>query len=835
MSEPAPNRMNPQIQLLVRDPQCDLCKMSNEAQGKDVCVTASGPTQADVLVVTKGPLSGKGHKEMSTYLARAGIDPERVAFTAAVKCRAWDLDPGKTDLKACRPYLEQEIAAIGPRFILALGNEAMYSLVGKSGIMKHRGVVYEKGNAKVLPTISPSMIYRNPGLKGGFEADLKYFDRMIRGTDDDEDFQYTACHTLADLRALIDALQYAEVVAFDVETNGYDEFASDAALVSLAVTLAYDDPSAPTSVWAVPLMHPESPWRRQWRRVIDKLAPHLDAVPKAVAHNGKFDCRWLRQFGVKRTLTFDTMLAAHTLDENRPKGLKPLAQQLLGVKPWAISTKDLLETPIDEVLEYNAKDTFYTLGLYREFKKQLGLAENRRKLKIFGLIMMPCSEIFVDVEREGVWTDVEKMMTNWQIAQRELEAIDEELGTFVPDDAPYAVNWNASNFARWFLFEHLGLPVMARGKVKDDGSQGMPSMAEAIMLDLRDKHPHRVLDLMIERTKWAKYTSAFFSAYAEQVDSNDRIHTTFKLTGTVTGRLSSGKPDQDKVTSRKQNRGVNLQQVPRDDFVRGIFGAPPGSFFVEADYSQVELRVAAFIARETTMLHLYATGQDIHMTMAMRMTGKPAHAVTKEERKKAKAVNFGFLYGMGVSKFIETAWSNYGVRVSEQESKAFRDAFFGQFPMLLRWHARQRSLVRKYKRVESPLGRVRHLPDIDSPNQQVSSEAERQAINSPVQSFASDMALLAMVRITREFRRRGMRAHPIGTVHDAINWEVPEAEMAEALPLIKHGMENLPLEKQFGIHLDVPIIADLKAGFRWGGATELSVDQVHNWKGLPAA
>jgi DNA polymerase I-like protein with 3'-5' exonuclease and polymerase domains len=198
-------------------------------------------------------------------------------------------------------------------------------------------------------------------------------------------------------------------------------------------------------------------------------------------------------------------------------------------------------------------------------------------------------------------------------------------------------------------------------------------------------------------------------------------------------------------------------------------------------------------------------------------------------------VNFGFLYGMGVLKFIETAWSNYGVRVSEEESRAFREAFFGQFPMLLRWHARQRQLVSKYKRVESPLGRVRHLPDIDSPNQGVRSEAERQAINSPVQSFASDMALLSMVRITREFQRRGMRAHPIGTVHDAINWEVPEHEMAEALPLIKDGMENLPLRQQFGVNLDVPIVADLKAGFRWGGATELSVDQVYNWRGLPAA
>ena len=129
---------------------------------------------------------------------------------------------------------------------------------------------------------------------------------------------------------------------------------------------------------------------------------------------------------------------------------------------------------------------------------------------------------------------------------------------------------------------------------------------------------------------------------------------------------------------------------------------------------------------------------------------------------------------------------------------------------------------------------MRHLPDIDSPNQGVRSEAERQAINSPVQSFASDMALLSMVRITNEFRARGMRAHPIGTVHDAINWEIPEGELREALPLIKDGMENLPLERMFGVSLDVPIIADLKVGTRWGGATEITPEMIYDWKGLAA-
>jgi DNA polymerase I-like protein with 3'-5' exonuclease and polymerase domains len=275
---------------------------------------------------------------------------------------------------------------------------------------------------------------------------------------------------------------------------------------------------------------------------------------------------------------------------------------------------------------------------------------------------------------------------------------------------------------------------------------------------------------------------------------------------------------------------LNLQQVPRDTLVRGVFGAPPGSSFVEADYSQIELRVAAFLAREPTMLNLYATGQDIHMRMAMRMTGKPKERVTKEERKRAKAVNFGFLYGMGVGKFIKTAWANYGVRVTEDESAAFRKAFFDEFPELLRWHARQRHMVAKYARVESPFGRVRHLPDINSPDPGVRAEAERQAINSPVQGFASDLALLSLVDIDREFRSRGLLARPIGTVHDAVNFEIPNEELSVALPIIKDTMEDTArLQERFGINLDIPIIADLKVGERWGGARELTSEEVYAW------
>src|SRR5699024_5816863 len=159
---------------------------------------------------------------------------------------------------------------------------------------------------------------------------------------------------------------------------------------------------------------------------------------------------------------------------------------------------------------------------------------------------------------------------------------------------------------------------------KEDGSPGNASMAEGVLQKLNKRHPHEVNDLLRKRDNRQKSSSCFLSSYLDQIDDNDGTHTTFKRDATDTARLSSGTDDPDKVTGRVSNRGVNLQQVRRDKCVKGIFGGAPGSVFLECDYSQIELRVAAAMAREPTMMSLYQQGEDIHMATAMKMTGKPA-------------------------------------------------------------------------------------------------------------------------------------------------------------------------------------------------------------------
>lgn len=763
-----------------------------------------------IQVVNKYRLRGRS-QAMIERLAPEGTE---LLFTGIDPLKKTDgEDFSKATLKELRADF---FLADGVDAVLALGNEALFVTTGHSGIMKYRGKDLEFQGVPLIASVAPGAVERNPSQEALLSADIRALVRLSEGDPRPAVLpdKIRAVPSKAVLAELLSELGDAQVVAFDLETKSFDELEPGSWIVSIALSI--DGPKG-ASCWAVPLYHAQSPWKDNWVKVLRLLAQAMRKVPYRVAHNAKFDCRWMVQFDAPVPVNWDTMLAAHLLDENRQKGLKPLARILLDAPEWDIQIKGgknalpwYEQHELKDILKYNALDTWYTLKLYQMFSTQL--AEDPRATTLFTKLVMPASQSLVHIERRGVYVDRGKLDESSELVGSELDRIHTELMKFVPDDPPYPVNFNPSTFLRWLLFDHLKLPVIRVGKTG-------PSTAEDVMMHLADTHP--VAALLLERVKWQKFSTSFIAPYQELITEDSRLHTTFKLAGTVTGRLSSGKADADKVTGARNLRGVNLQQVPRDPIIRGVFGAPPGWTFIEADYSQVELRIAAEVAQERTMLGLYSRGEDIHMTMAMRMTGKPASDVTKEERKKAKAVNFGFLYGMGWRKFIDTAFNNYGVTVSEQEAQAFRKAFFTEFPDLMRWHARQRRLAHKYKRVQSPLGRIRHLPDIDSQDPGVVAEAERQSINSPVQATASDLCLMSLVLLDRKFRKMGLKAAPIGTVHDAINFECPDEELDVVIPLIKRTMENPPTQELFGYSLKVPIIADVAVGKHWGTKTEI--------------
>lgn len=824
----------------IYDHGCTDCKLHQEAIS--VCQDGFGDERAKIMVIGRMPNSDAYQDRLEADLAEVGLEPEDLFYSAAIKCRNFEQNASNVDIKACRKYLEAEIKALKPKWILAMGNEALLATTGHSGIMKYRGRVVDREGYSVFPTISPASVQRNPGQRQAYIAELRLFVAQV--------FDKQAKVPPPKLRfidskekvaQLVKWLDKAELISYDIETKGRDEFDPDGVIVSLAGTLLM--PGGKLISWAIPLAHPESKWVRSWRSLLKHLAPHLERIPKQVAHNGKFDARWLRRFGVHMRVTFDTMLAAHILDENRQKGLKPQALSRLGVAPWAISTKDLWSQPIEQVLEYNLLDTYYTYYIYLELKAEL--LEQERTLRVYQKITMPSNEIYIGAENRGFWMDRGRLVNRTHQTKQMVLEIERQIMEHVPQGTPeelieqgwphtkhkvprpVPVNFNPSNWSRWWLFDYLDLPVLETGKEKADGRVGDPSMREGVMMALKDEHP--AIPLLMRRANQVKLAQ-FMETYAAVLDPNDRIHTSFKLAGTVTGRTSSGKVDEEKISGRATDqRSINLQQVPRDSFVRGLFGAAPGYVVVESDFSQVELRIAAFLARERTMMRLFQMGVDIHAATASTVLGIPASQVTKDHRKKAKPVNFGFLYSMGAPKFVTYAFENYGVHFTLDEAKAVRKAYFAQFSGLLAWHARQKRLAHEYGRVMSPIGRIRRLPDIYSQDEGVMHEAERQAINSPVQSFGSDMLLLAMQLMVAEFKRQGLEAHVIGTVHDAVLLEVKESHVKKVLPIVKRSMEDdlmVALQRKFGVDLDVPIVADLKVGSHWGDAQEVPGDLV---------
>jgi len=300
--------------------------------------------------------------------------------------------------------------------------------------------------------------------------------------------------------------------------------------------------------------------------------------------------------------------------------------------------------------------------------------------------------------------------------------------------------------------------------------------------------------------------SRYLNPWPLLADNDWRLHTHFKPYHTVTGRLSSENP--------------NLQQVPRNTFIRGIIGGRPGWKIVEADYSQAEMRIAAHYSQDRTMGRIFNTGRDIHMETAMSITGLTEDEIEPEVRKMAKSVNFGFLYGMGWKHYIEYAAEKFELKVTDSEAQNYRREFFQTFRSLQPWHGRQRKKARMHGYVMSAIGRKRHLWDIESTNEGIRAEAERQAINSPVQSLASDMMLLAMIQLEKLLPEDEARL--ISTVHDSIIFEIREDKVDKWVTVIRDEMENVPLEHLFDCILTVPIVVDIKVGDYWSeGAVEV--------------
>ncbi|MHB0876122.1 MAG: DNA polymerase I [Anaerolineae bacterium] len=601
------------------------------------------------------------------------------------------------------------------------------------------------------------------------------------------DVSYFTVVTRAELEALAEAIRSADYLAVDLESDSLDSISAGIVGMSLSV--------ADGEAYYIPLGH-RTPGEANadWNDVVELIGPVLTAAaPLKVAHNSKFDWELLIRHGlVPSGPDFDTMIGEWVLNpSSRALNLKGVAWDRLGVEMTPIT--DLIGTgkkqrcmadlPVSTVAPYAAADADMTLRLRQQMERGLRQGD---QWGLFADIEMPLVPVLADMELTGVKIDVDYLHELARSLDERLLQTVEQIQIL----AGYPLNVNSTQQLSDFLFKHLGLPCVGLKKT----ASGHYSTAAEVLETLRGTHD--VVDMILEQRQLAKLKSTYIDALPMLVNPRTgRVHTSYNQTATVTGRLSSSDP--------------NLQNIPiRTELgrqVRRAFVAEPGNVLIGADYSQVELRILAHVSQDEAMLKAFADGLDIHASTAALTYGVPLEEVTPDMRRVAKTVNFAVVYGV----------SPYGLArqsdLNQREAEIFIRAYFQNYPRVRQYLDGIKAMAARVGYVETLLGRKRYFPELAS-GQRISQaqrgEAERAAINTPIQGTAADIIKIAMIRLHAELRRRNLRSRMILQVHDELVLEGPEGEAEVVAPLVHSVMEG-------AFALDAPLRADVSTGHNW--------------------
>ena len=594
---------------------------------------------------------------------------------------------------------------------------------------------------------------------------------------------YTLITGEEEMKGLLEALTGAEAFAFDTETDGLDGMQDHLVGISVAVR--------PHEAWYLPL--PED--MEEAKTLLRPLAPFFaDPEKVKVAQNGKFDLKVLSRYDLHAVPPlWDTMLAHYLLDPEARHGLDHLSETLLRYRPIPIEQligkgskqRNMRQLEPREVLPYAAEDADLTLQLYHHLRPRIEGEEHLRSL--FYDIEMPLVGVLLEMEQAGVRVDVDLLESAIVDLSTELERIEEDFRRYTPEDP---VNINSPKEVGDFLFGHLGLSEKPK-KTRT----GQYSTREEDLEMVADRHP--AVRLVLDYRGLSKLVNTYLVPLPMMVNPmTGRIHTTYHQAKTATGRLSSSDP--------------NLQNIPvRDEQGREIRKAftandpDAGDLFVSADYSQVELRLMAHLSGDSSLIEAFRHGADIHAATAAKIFGIPREDVTGEMRRKAKTANFGIIYG--ISAFGLSA----RLGIPRGEAKELIDGYFSSFPGVKRYIDKTIEQAHKDGYVDTLFGRRRYIQNINSRNRNLVANAERMAINAPIQGTAADIIKVAMVRVARRLREEGFRSQMILQVHDELCFTVPGDERERLVAMVKEEMEQvLP-------SLSVPLVADVGVGENW--------------------
>lgn len=793
---------------LKRNKNCTLCGLHKTANF--VCLLGKGPIPSKVMIVGEAPgqredeggepFVNKAGKVLDAILKDNDINRDEVYITNAVHCRPPDnRTPKKKEIEACNHWLGKEIEAVKPEFIITLGNVSLQAITGLKGIKSLRGKPIKLNNYTVLPTYHPAATLHNPGTEAPLRADFRSFKHIIdRGSLRKEtrlNVKMVLNKKMFD-KAIRDIKQ-SKVISGDTETSGLDPWAPGAWITSIGI-------GTEKVQWCFPMNHPEGPLYQKLKLQKRWLKKILRATEgkELVGQNWKFDHLFLRVlFGLIRYAEFDTLLAHYNTDENSFHSLDILSAKYFNAPNYDIPLQEKHGFgPLKRHCKYLGRDIYYTRKLYFVLKEEL--KRDKPTWRLFKLHTMPMSHLYCDVEYNGIYVNREALKEGYKYWTKKSKRARARLDRLFPSDNKWknkktgeweeGVNWNSPQQLAEILFGKLKI------KPLDKTPTGANATNESVLLRL--SRYNRIPKLVLEYREATKNLNTFILPWMK-LSHNNLFHPTFKIHGTVTGRPSCENP--------------NLQQTPRDPRLRSIIQAPPGWTLVDADYSQVELRLVADDSQDYELLLAYQTGQDIHTKTVQQIIG--IANPNKEERKRGKAINFGFVYGMWWKKFLLYARDTFGVIFTEAEAQAVYQGFFNLYTGLRPWHRRKKSFAREHGYVRNKFGRLRRLPDaLRNDNSYECKEAERQAINSPIQSAASDLNTSAAIEINKRLPKKHVRV--CGTVHDNILMWVRTKHLMTYLPKVKKIMENPQLLRKMNIQFSVPMTVEIEIG-PWSAPT----------------
>ena len=582
-------------------------------------------------------------------------------------------------------------------------------------------------------------------------------------------------------------IQAAELVALDTETDSLDAMKARIVGISFAV-------EAGRAAY-IPLAHSyaDAPDQLPMAEVLARLRPWLEDASRAkVGQNIKYDLHVLENAGIQvRGYRHDTMLESYVLEAHKSHSLESLAERHLGRKGLSyeelcgkgVNQISFAQVDVERATTYSGEDSEMTLDVHEQLWPEVQAdGDEQRGLRfVYQAIEMPTSIVLQRIERHGVLIDSALLSKqSHQLAERML-ALEQE--AYVIAEQPF--NMGSPKQIGEILFTKLGLPVKKRT------ATGAPSTDEEVLAELAADYP--LPARILEHRSLAKLKGTYTDKLPLMVNpATGRVHTNYAQAVAVTGRLSSNDP--------------NLQNIPirtaEGRRVREAFIAPPGHVLMSADYSQIELRIMAHISEDAALLRAFAEGIDVHKATASEVFGVAVGDVSSEQRRYAKVINFGLIYGMGAYGLA----SNLGIE--QKAAKDYIDKYFARFSGVKRYMDETRVIAKTKGYVETVFGRRLWLPEINSGNGPRKAGAERQAINAPMQGTAADLIKLAMIAVQQALGTEGRATRMVMQVHDELVLEVPDAELAwaqEAIPRLMAGVAQLK----------VPLLAEVGVGPNW--------------------